>query len=114
MPVEQPGPFVAYLQEYKDLGDDFHSAMSFSDFYNMKSRNMPRNFNIGFTQNYELQKIVGRLTISNFDESRGCPARIWVQKLDTYFQLNPVREIDAIKLATNIWTTRLMSGGTMG
>ena len=74
--------------------------MSFSDFCNMKSRNRPRNFNKGFNQNYELQKTLGRLTIPNFDGTHGGSARIWVQKLDTYFQLNPMTKTDAIKLAT--------------
>ena len=73
--------------------------MSFSDFSNMKSRNRPRNFNKGFTHNYELQKTIGKLTIPNFDRSRRCSTRIWVQKLDTYFQLKPMTETDAI-LAT--------------
>ena len=71
MPVEPSEPFGAYLQEYKDLGDEFHAAMSFSDFYNMKSKNRPHNFNIRFTRNYELLKIFGRLTIHNFDGARG-------------------------------------------
>ena len=74
--------------------------MSFSDFCNMKSRNRPRNFNKGFNHNYELHKTLGRLTIPKFDGTHGGSARIWVQKLDTYFQLNPMTETDAIKLAT--------------
>ena len=45
MHVDPSEPFGAYLQEYKDLGDEFHAAMCFSDFCNMKSRNRPRNFN---------------------------------------------------------------------
>ena len=32
MPTEPSEPFGAYLQEYRDLGDEFHSAMSFLDF----------------------------------------------------------------------------------
>ena len=47
MRVEPSESFRAYLQEYKDLGDEFHAAMSFSDLCNMKSRNQPRNFNRG-------------------------------------------------------------------
>src|SRR5713226_4416901 len=74
--------------------------MSFLDFCNMKSRNRPRNFNKGFNHNYELQKTLGRLTIPNFDGIRGGSARIWVQKLDNYFQINPMTKTDAIKLAT--------------
>ena len=52
MQVELSEPFGAYLQEYRDLGDEFHAAMSFSDFSNMKSRNRPKNFNKGFNHNY--------------------------------------------------------------
>jgi len=84
MPVEPSEPFGAYLQEYRDLGDEFRVAMYFSYFCNMKSRNRPRNFNRGFNQNYELQKTLGRVTIPNIDGARGGSARIWVQKLDTY------------------------------
>jgi hypothetical protein len=43
---------------------------------------------------------LGKLTIPNFDGSSSSTARAWVQKLDTYFQLNPMIEADAIKLAT--------------
>ena len=64
----------------------------------MKSRNNPRGFNRAFNQNYELQRTVGKLTIPNFDGTCSCLVRIWVQKLDTYFQLNPIIEADAIKL----------------
>ena len=43
---------------------------------------------------------MGKLTNPNFDGTSSCSAKIWVQKLDTYFQLNPMTETDAIKLAT--------------
>ena len=48
----------------------------------------------------DLQKVVGKVTLPYFDGSKKCPTRSWVQKLDTYFQLNPIREKDAIKYAT--------------
>ena len=54
MPVEPSEPFRTYLNDYKDIGDVFHAAMSFSDFCNMKSMNRPRNFNKVFNHNYEL------------------------------------------------------------
>ena len=41
MQVEPKETFGAYLQEYRDLGEEFHAAMSFSDFCYMKSRNKP-------------------------------------------------------------------------
>ena len=49
IPTEPSELFGAYLQEYRVLGDEFHSIMSFSDFCNMKNKNQPRKINIGFT-----------------------------------------------------------------
>lgn len=34
-----------------------------------------------------------------YDGSPKCTAKVWVEKLDTYFQLNRVSEIEAIKIA---------------
>jgi hypothetical protein len=39
MQVDQDEPYREYLEEYNRLGDDFHSTMSFAEFYNMKRRN---------------------------------------------------------------------------
>ena len=58
------------------------------------------NFNKGFTPNFELQKTLVKLTFPSFDGARGCLARIWVHKLDTYYQINPMTETYATKLAT--------------
>ena len=71
MPVEPSERFGSYLHEYRDLGNEFHAPMSFSYFCNMKSRNLPRNFNKRLTKNYELLKNLGRVNIRNFDEARG-------------------------------------------
>ena len=74
--------------------------MSFVEFCNIKSRNMPRGGNKNFNTNYELQCMMGTLTIPSFDGSSKSTAKAWVKKLDTYFQLNQMIEADAIKLAT--------------
>ena len=70
MPLAQlePEEYVsAYLREYRALGDDFHSTMTFTDFCHFKSKNKPRAYNKPFTQNYELQRTVGKLTIPTFE-----------------------------------------------
>ena len=82
------------------MGDEFHAAMYFSYFCNMKSRNKPRNFNKGFNHNYELPKTLGMLTIPNFDGACKGLERIWVHQLHTYFLLIPVIETYPIKLDT--------------
>ena len=96
--AEPKEPMSAYLREYRALGEDFHSAMTFTNFYHFKSKNKPKFYNRPFTQNYELQRTVGKLTIPTFEGTWGGPTWNWVQKLDTYFQLNPMIETDAIKL----------------
>ena len=75
----------SYMREYRALGEEFHSAMNFIDLCHFKSKNKPKAYSRPFTQNYELQRIVGKLTIPTFEGTRGGPARNWVQKLDAYF-----------------------------
>ena len=83
--AELEEPMSAYMREYRDLGEDFHSSMTFIDFCHFKSKNKSKAYNIPFTQNYELQCTVGKLTIPTFEGTQGGPSRNWVQNLDTYF-----------------------------
>ena len=54
-------------------------------------------------QNYELKNSIEKVTLPYFDGTSNCSAGSWIQKMDTYFQLNPMEERDAIKLeALNI------------
>src|SRR5713226_9471810 len=43
--AEPEEPMSAYLREYRDLGEDFHSAMTFTDFCHFKSKNKPKAYN---------------------------------------------------------------------
>ena len=47
--------------------------------------------------NNELQRKIGKLSIPYFDGSGKITTRAWVQKLETYLQLNPMMEDEAIK-----------------
>ena len=76
--VEPTESMSAYLIEYRALGDEFHPAMNFTDFCHFKNKNKPRAYNKPFTQNYELQRIVGKLTIPTFEGTRGGPTWNWV------------------------------------
>jgi hypothetical protein len=73
--------------------------MSLHDFYTIKYRNRPRELNRS-QQSWELQRKVGKLSIPYKDGSSRSTTRAWVQKLDTYFQLNPMTESKAIKYTT--------------
>lgn len=75
--------------------------MTFTKYYDMKTRN-------GHRRRYEeqshrdIQQCLGKITIQipTFDGLGSCLARAWLQKLDTYFSLNPMFEEEAIKFAT--------------
>jgi hypothetical protein len=77
--------------------------MSLHDYCNIKYRNRPREGPRGAPgqqQNVDLRWKVGKLSIPSYDSSSRYTARSWVQKLDTYLQLNPMTEVEAIKFAT--------------
>ena len=43
---------------------------------------------------------MGNISLPYFDGSNKCSASSWIKNLDTYFQLNPMDERDAIEMAT--------------
>ena len=49
-------------------------------------------------QNYELKNSIGKITLPYFDGTSNCSVSSWIHKMDTYFQLNPMEKMDAIKL----------------
>ena len=49
-------------------------------------------------QNEELNCAIGKVPLPTFDGSSQSSANTWVQKLDVYFQLNPMVEEDALKM----------------
>ena len=42
---------------------------------------------------------MGKFFLPKFDGSSKCTAKSWIKKLDIYFQLNQVPEMEAIKVA---------------
>ena len=49
--------------------------------------------------NQELNYTMGKVTIHSFDGSSQISASAWLKKLSVYFQLNPMVEEDALKMA---------------
>ena len=43
--VEPEEPMSASLREYRALGEDFHSTMTFTKFCHFKSKNKPKAYN---------------------------------------------------------------------
>jgi hypothetical protein len=118
---EQPQP--SYEDEFEDNLDQYVKQ------YNSLSMPVQRQITLdqycglefrGKTQrsyhrnNYELECRAGKMEIPYFDGLSKMTAQAWVQKLDTYLQLNPMREMDAVKLPPCTWRAKLMTRGTMG
>ena len=47
--VELEESMSAYLREYRALGDEFHSTVTFTDFCHFKIKNKPRDYKRPFT-----------------------------------------------------------------
>ena len=71
--------------------------MSLDQYCQLRFRNQPRMNHRG---NFEFERRVGKIEIPYFDGTTKMTAQAWVQKLDTYLQLNPMREMEAIKFST--------------
>ena len=56
---------------------------------------------------------MGKVTIPSFDGSSNLSSSAWLQKLSVYFQLNPMVEEDALKMAIFILKGKLVIGGYM-
>ena len=90
-----------YFSEYQSYGQEFRDALTFHDFVQLKWDNKPRNHHRGNRHSHDgdLQRMVGRFHLPTFDGSSKCSAKAWVEKLDIYFQLNQMAELEAIKVA---------------
>jgi hypothetical protein len=71
--------------------------MSLDQYCQLRFRNQPRTNHRG---SFEFERRAGKIEIPYFDGTTKMTAQSWVQKLDTYLQLNPMREMEAIKFAT--------------
>lgn len=85
------------MDDWRDSSPELQAEMTFREYMDVRLKNMPMRGNR--QQNYEMRKKLGKLSIPYYDGTGKASARTWVQKLDTYFQLNPMLEEDAIKYA---------------
>jgi len=89
--------FEQYTREYNSLSVGFERQVTLDQYCGIKFRGKPKQYH---RHNYELECRASKMEIPYFDGSSNVTAQAWVQKLDTYLQLNPMREMDAIKFAT--------------
>ena len=74
---------------------EFQADISLRDYIDLRMKHMPRAR--GRNQNFELRKKVGKLSLPYYGASGKMTTLVWVQKIDTYLQLNPMLEEEAIK-----------------
>jgi hypothetical protein len=91
------GQLARSTNEYYNLDMKIQKQMSLDQYCQLKFRNQPRMNNKG---SFEFERRVGKIEIPYFDGMAKMTTQSWVQKLDTYLQLNPMREMEAIKFAT--------------
>jgi hypothetical protein len=98
---EQVEEFVEQMErsakEYYSLDMKVQRQMSLDQYCQLRFRNQPRTNHRG---SFEFERRTGKIEIPYFDGTTKMTAQSWVQKLDTYLQLNPMKEIEAIKFAT--------------
>ena len=90
-----------YFEEYESQNQRFKDQLIFQEFFHLKDKRRPGHHHRGggFIQNHDRHHSMDGLFLPNFDGSSKCSAKSWVEKLDIYFQLNKVLEMEAIKIA---------------
>ena len=90
-------------------------VMSLGEFIHLKERRTTRvgHYFIGRSSSHEVQRLAGKVTLPNFDGGAKSLVRAWIQKLDTYFHLNPMKQMP-YDFPPFTWREMPKSGGTMG
>ena len=85
---------------YQSLSEECRRAFPFRYLCETQYRGEPRVTRRMPYQNYELKNAIEKITLPCFDGTSNFLVSYWIQKMDTYFQLNPMEERDSIKLET--------------
>jgi len=105
------------LRHWRASSAEFRAEMTFAGYSDIRIKNRPRRG--GIPQNQELQKKASKMTLPFFDRSGKTTARAWVYKLDSYLQISPMPEEDAItyvalhleRVAHKWWSNRKVTLG---
>ena len=78
--------------------DEECRSITFEQYFTMENKFKKKEGNKSLYKNKELNCAIGKLPLSTFDGSSQSSTNTWVQKLDVYFQLNPMVEDYALKM----------------
>ena len=99
---EITGNLIALRATYNGLDDDFPSLVTFREYVDMMNTLMPK-------QEYkrehdmsgrEMKNKITKFTTPTFDGTNKISARAWLQKLQIFFTLNPMKESDVIQFTS--------------
>ena len=86
------------LDAYLTLSEECIRVLSFIEICETRYRGHRRGVQRLPYHNLELKNSINKITVAYFDGTSMCAMSSWIQKLDTYFQLNPMAERDSINL----------------
>ena len=99
--------------EYLTLNEEYQKDLTFKEFFDLWYKTNPRGGFHNHNQNYEIKNVIWSISFPYIDGSSKCTTSSWVQKLDTYFQLNPMDErVPRWPLYT--WMENKMTSGFIG
>ena len=85
-------------KEWNKLDEDCKKSLPFDQYFIVASKLKKKEDNKSLYKNKDLNCAISKVSLPTFDASQSS-ANTWVQKLDVYFQLNPMVEEDALKMA---------------
>ena len=97
---KQQDDMTTHIKKYRALEQEDRGTISFPDYCEDRSKNMPNNKTPKQQQNFNLICKVRRFTIPLFNGSTRSVARACVNMLDSYFQLNLMTKPKTIRFAT--------------
>ena len=85
---------------YLKLNEECRRDLTFKKNCDVWYKTNPRGIFWNHNQNYDLKNVIGIISLPYFDGSSNWTASSWIQNLDSYFQLNPMAEREAMNIAT--------------
>lgn len=106
--------FTDGINEYEALDPKIRMTLPFGDYCHLKEKY--RGFGTSpqggkHNQNWDNQRVVGKVTLNSYDGSSKSSTRAWVQKLDTYITLTKWGRLMPSNLPRPIWKEKHKSGG---
>ena len=86
-------------KEWDKLDEDCKRSVPFDQYFLATNKLKKKEDNKSIYKNKDWNYAISKVPLPTFDGSSQIYSNTWVQKLDVYFQLNPMVEEDALKMA---------------